>query len=146
MRTRFRKNCAYVIVRVIVTRYGGVWPGAIYWFLVLSVEVFDLFTSGLFLIGVVLFMQPAAGSTGEPAQRERRRSAGFSPSASRAGPRAVPPPVGTSRHPAHCTRSGCSWPLYVLFLSIASVLIAEGKNSDSTYTFSRENLNDSGPK
>ena len=49
-------------IRVIVTRYGGVWPGAIYWFLVLSVEVFDLFTSGLFLIGVVLFMQPAAGS------------------------------------------------------------------------------------
>ena len=52
------------MVRVIVTRYGGVWPGAIYWFLVLSVEVFDLFISGLFLIGVVLSAQSTAVSIG----------------------------------------------------------------------------------
>ena len=47
-----------------MTRYGGVWPGAIYWFLVLSVEVFDLFISGLFLIGVVLSAQSTAVSIG----------------------------------------------------------------------------------
>ena len=51
-------------IRVIVTRYGGVWPGAVYWFLVLSVEVFDLFISGLFLIGVVLSAQSTAVSIG----------------------------------------------------------------------------------
>ena len=93
----------------------------------LPVEVFDLFISGLFLIGVVLSARSAAGSIGEPAQREQRRSAGSSPSASRAGPRAVPLPVGTSRHPAPSVRSGVPDPpllCYVLFLYIASVLIA----------------------
>ena len=116
-------------LRVIVTRYGGVWPGAIYWFLVLSVEVFDLFRASSSLAWCCLRSRPLS-----LLESQFNESRGATPSLipAQAEPDRVLYHRQLEPHATLLLSSGRVVPdppplLYVLFLSIASVLIAPAR-------------------
>ena len=106
-------------------RYGGVWPGAIYRFLGPSGDAFDLYLFGLFLINVALVNHQSLllyASTlalrGEAAQRRvfSQRKPSRTACSTTASWNLTPP---CSLYQVRLLLA-----LYVLFLSIASVLIA----------------------